>query len=193
MATSQPELRLAENGTRTGHEHRAGDAAAPSDSDSASRSPAADATASPVAGQHAHQRPCSGEQWVWVVDFRGFGFTHAMQARLGISFAKVFADHFPERLKALCMINPPTVFQLLLSAIKPFADERTMSKVQVLSGTDAEVCKQLGERGMSSESVEWMRKVLAMDPVPGSLPPLPASTKKMQLPGIKFRFEGDEG
>ena len=28
------------------------------------------------------------QQWVWIVDFNGFGLTHAMQARLGISFVR---------------------------------------------------------------------------------------------------------
>jgi hypothetical protein len=130
---------------------------------------------------------CQGGQWVWVVDFRGFGFTHAMQARLGISFATTFANHFPERLRCLLLLNPPTVFSLLLSALQPFADQRTLSKVQTLTGDTDALIEQLRARDLHDEELlGWMRKVLSMPPQPGSLPPLPESTKPIHLPRIKL-------
>jgi hypothetical protein len=125
-----------------------------------------------------------GSRWVWVVDFNGFGWTHALEVRLGSAFASMFASHFPERLHLLLLLNPPTVFQMLLSAIRPFADERTMSKVQALTGSTEEVVSALAERKLSDESLEWMRRVLDMRPVPGSLPPLTDAMKRLQLPNI---------
>jgi hypothetical protein len=120
------------------------------------------------------------ERWTWVVDFNGFGLTHALQARLGISFATVFADHFPERLAHLVLVNPPTVWNILLTAIRPFADARTMSKVISISGPPASITSQLEALGLVQPAedkaecvLRWLEAVLAMTPTPGSLPPMP--------------------
>lgn len=114
------------------------------------------------------------ETWTWLVDFKGFGFSHAMQARLGIAFARIFAEHFPERLRRIFLINTPVVFSLLLSAIEPFADARTMSKIVRVAGSPTEVADALEAGGVPAAQAAWMRNVLGMDAAPGALPPLPS-------------------
>jgi hypothetical protein len=114
------------------------------------------------------------ETWTWLVDFKGFGFTHAMNARLGIAFARMFADHFPERLRRIYLINTPVVFSLLLSAIEPFADARTMSKIVRIGGSPSEVAEALEAGGVPSAQCSWMRHVLGIDAAPGALPALPS-------------------
>ncbi len=52
-----------------------------------------------------------------------------MQGRIGIQFALTLANHYPERLGRLILLNPPRVFDLLLAACKPFVSARTMDKV----------------------------------------------------------------
>jgi hypothetical protein len=144
--------------------------------------------------EHCWTHPRSAEQWVWLTDFRGFGFTHAMQARLGIEFATVFSQQFPERLGAIVLLNPPTVFSLLLSAIKPFADARTMAKVVVVNGdAPAVVARLQAEFGFEPHTCEWVSAVLAMDPVPGNLPPLPAEGHEMALPPPPGQHAADGG
>lgn len=101
---------------------------------------------------------CTGRQWVWVVDFNGFGLKHAMNARLGISFASTFAAHFPERLRTLILINPPSVFSLLLTALTPFADHRTLSKVQTINGNSSTVITKLQEYGLNVKDKEGIDK-----------------------------------
>jgi hypothetical protein len=64
----------------------------------------------------------SSDKWLWLVDFNGFGLSHAMHTKLGIGFARTFSAHFPERLGRLVLINPPRVFDLLLGAVRPFCD-----------------------------------------------------------------------
>ena len=194
---------------------------------------------------------CLGKQWIWVVDFNGFGMKHALNARLGISFASTFANHFPERLHTLFLLNPPTVFSILLSALRPFADERTLSKIHTINGNADTIIKELTKYGLNvkdnynhhnnSESthscsctcstseyktqsitgntnintnntssnttsitassisncsctcpntmLNWLHKTLEMSSEPGNIPPLPPSTKTMQLPNIKFQYE----
>lgn len=116
----------------------------------------------------------SCETWTWIVDFNGFGLTHALQARLSVAFARVFADHFPERLRELLLLNPPMVFSILLAACEPFADARTMSKVVRIFGSPAEVAAAIGARGIPPAQSAWVQQVLSLDARPGLLPPLPS-------------------
>ncbi len=150
----------------------------------------ADAAAAAAAAAAAPVIPgagCKGSRWVWVVDFRGFGLTHAMQARLGIGFATIFASHFPERLHSLFLLNTPGLFSMLVTALRPFADERTMSKVRPLTGdADSLVAQLKTDGGLRDTTAAWVRGVLEMDPVPGSMPPLPQDAHWLQLPGIKL-------
>lgn len=121
-----------------------------------------------------HAFECHGcATWTWIVDFKGFGLTHALQARLSIAFARVFADHFPERLQHLILINAPTVFGILLSAAQPFADARTLSKIVRINGTPAEVAATFAARGIPPELCAWMSHTLSLNAKPGVLPPLP--------------------
>lgn len=115
-------------------------------------------------------------KWTWLVDFNGFGLTHAMQGRLGISFAQLFSQHHPERLQRLILFNPPTVFSMLLTAIQPFADARTLSKVVTLRGSPSEIEAQLVAMGVfqpEAPALQWITQTLGMKATPGNMPPLP--------------------
>jgi hypothetical protein len=124
------------------------------------------------------------KRWIWIVDFKGFGIIHSLNARLGISFAMVFKQHFPERLKAIVLINPPIVFKALISAISTFADERTLSKlIQVNAVTGGEIIEKIHKQfGLGLETQVWLNKVLDDDDVtPTKLPPLPVSVQDFQV------------
>lgn len=140
---------------------------------------------------HALEKQFDGEEgdaqprrWVWVVDFSGFGFSHAMNARLGLAFGAVFRAHFPERLKSIILINPPLLFKTLLLAINAIADERTVAKLITLSaGSPAEVVDALRARfHVHSEPVlAWLLAALGSPPTPGTLPPLPPALLPLQV------------
>ncbi|KAI9019905.1 CRAL-TRIO domain-containing protein [Hyaloraphidium curvatum] len=123
----------------------------------------------------SHPFTTSG-QWTWLVDFAGFGLRHAMQARLGITFASTFEAHFPERLGRLVLVNPPGVFDLLLAAIRPFADQRTLDKVVSVHGapTDAAFVARVCEAGgFDDEGLRgWVGEVLKTPSGPVGLPVL---------------------
>jgi hypothetical protein len=122
--------------------------------------------------------------WVWVVDFRDFGFTHALQARLGIALATTFRDHFPERLKAIVLLNPPLLFKGLVAAIGAVADARTLAKLKVLEAPGPQqLCQRLrAEHGVeNAEVLEWLQRVLTEPSVPGTLPPLPQHLLHLQV------------
>ena len=140
---------------------------------------------------HALEKQFAGEeggpaprQWVWIVDFSGFGLTHALQARLGISFGGMFRDHFPERLKRIVLLNPPLLFRGLLAALSAITDERTAAKLTpVMAATPEEVVGALRDRFdvRSEEVLAWLREVLGSPPTPGTLPPLPPAAAALQV------------
>eukprot|EP00760_Papus_ankaliazontas_P020576 PhM_4_TR18462/c0_g1_i1/m.77200 len=124
------------------------------------------------------------KQWVWIVDFNGYGLTHAMQAKIGIAFLTTFDNHFPERLRAVILVNPPSVFQVLLKALKPFGDERTWAKLRTVKGKPEEVSRALAKNFgiVSNTTLTWIERVLSMEPKPGNMPLLPKRYRKYFLP-----------
>ena len=96
-----------------------------------------------------------------------------MQVSLGIALGTAFRDHFPERLEAFILINPPILFKVLLGALGAIADARTMSKLQtVVAPTPRDACATLRERfGIEDEAVQaWLLEAFSTPPVPGTLP-----------------------
>jgi hypothetical protein len=124
-------------------------------------------------------------QWVWIVDFKGFGLTHSMNARLGIAFASVFRDHFPERLSSIILINPPFIFKALIAAIGAIADARTLAKlhqVDVTTGTHAITVLKETYNVIDTNILDWLLAVFdAPHATPGTLPPLPKDACKLQV------------
>lgn len=60
--------------------------------------------------------PGAAAQWVWLVDMRGYTLWSSMaNTRAGIQMASVFSAHYPERLGAVVLLEPPSVFGALLS------------------------------------------------------------------------------
>jgi len=113
------------------------------------------------------------EQWVWLVDFTGFGLKHAMNPSLGRRFVSVFDRHCPERLGCLVLLDPPFVFSMLLGALKPFLDTATSAKIVVVSTASLETDLA---HVFPPDMIGWVQEALAMPGVPGSLPlPLPSS------------------
>jgi len=127
-----------------------------------------------------------GAQWTWIVSFAGFGLAHALQARLGAAFASVFAQHHPERLRHLILLDPPAVFELLLTAVRPFADARTLAKVAVARG-DARAA--LRAAGVGEAAAAWAAAAHAAGARPARLPP---GAARLQLPDSPLAGE-EEG
>jgi hypothetical protein len=51
-----------------------------------------------------------------------------MGGRTATTFLSHISAHLPERLHCAVLINPPSIFDLLLAVLRPFIDARTMSK-----------------------------------------------------------------
>jgi hypothetical protein len=154
--------------------------------------------------EKAWRHPRSSGQFDYVVDFNGFGLRHATYARLGITWAGIFASHLPERLGHLFLINPPGIFDLFFKAGKAFADQRTLDKIVIVRGTAAEVVGKLAGHGITEMGTRsWLEKAFAMDPytkdkaliAAGTMPKLPvlseAEAKELGI-GLKGAADGGE-
>jgi hypothetical protein len=69
------------------------------------------------------------EGMVIVVDFRGFGYS-SFDPGAGIAIVQMLSAYFPERLKSLLFVNPPSLFSFFWAIVKPFVDARTSRKIQ---------------------------------------------------------------
>lgn len=131
----------------------------------------------------------SSTRWVWCVDYNGFGVKEALQGKLAAKFGKLFSNHMPERLHKILLLNPPSIFRLLLQAAKPFVDKRTLDKLVPITGSSSqEVLKQLSNHGFAPDTLEWLETVLNQT-LPAKLPPLPHASKTLLLPSLVPVFE----
>jgi hypothetical protein len=112
-------------------------------------------------------------QWVWVIDFTGFSFWHAMQGSTSNATLQTFADHFPERLGSVLLLNPPGLFDILLGLVKAVADSRTMAKVKILRCTPDTAGEALAAHGIPAGSgmAAYVAEALRLPGKPGHLPP----------------------
>lgn len=71
------------------------------------------------------------EQWVWVMDFHGFGMSD-INVKLARAFLDMSADHYPERLGKFILVDAPTLFDYLWKAIQPWVDPKTRTKISMV-------------------------------------------------------------
>ena len=113
--------------------------------------------------------------WVWCVDFQGFSLWNAMQGSTSNGALSAFSTHMPERLGAVLLVNPPGVFDLLLAAVRPFLDARTMSKVHIVRGDEKSIGASLEKHGIVAGAKDglssWLSRAMAMPGAPGNVPP----------------------
>eukprot|EP01135_Chromosphaera_perkinsii_P005847 Nk52_evm7s368 gene=Nk52_evmTU7s368 len=71
-----------------------------------------------------------------IIDMDGFGYKHLW--RPGIKLAKTishqFQDNYPEIAKHFLIINPPTIYSLAFSIVKPILQRRVQEKIVLISG-----------------------------------------------------------
>ena len=113
-------------------------------------------------------------QWVWFVDFAGFSLWNAMQGSTSNGALSAFGTHMPERLGAVVLVNPPGVFDILLAAVRPFVDARTMGKVHIVRGDERSISAALEAHGIAAGAPDgmasWLSECAAMPGRPGSVP-----------------------
>ena len=73
--------------------------------------------------------PLGVEQWVAVNDFVSYSIIGDGMSKVGKDVIAMMQDHFPERLGAQVLVDPPTAFWVLWKTVGSLLDERTKKKV----------------------------------------------------------------
>ncbi|CAD7699478.1 unnamed protein product [Ostreobium quekettii] len=92
--------------------------------------------------------PEQAHQWVQLLDLNGYSKKNAPPVKMGIAVINAFANHFPERLAHCYVIDAPTIFWVLYTAVWPFVDPVTRAKVHFVYTKDY---KETGERKDGNE------------------------------------------
>lgn len=69
-----------------------------------------------------------------VLDYSNYGLRNSIPPRLAKNFLAILADHYPDRLEKIFLVDAPFVFWAFWVMIKPFIDPVTKSKVAFVSG-----------------------------------------------------------
>lgn len=88
-------------------------------------------------------------------------------------------------MKRIILLNPPTLFKLLVSAIGAVADARTLAKLVVAEAPSAAaLCSKLQREHAvgNADALAFLEAALSVaDPAPGALPPLPPHAAHLQV------------
>eukprot|EP00899_Mesostigma_viride_P018158 jgi/Mesvir1/26343/Mv22517-RA.1 len=80
--------------------------------------------------------PQGVEQMVWVLDARGLRSSDSPPIKVTQKLLNICADHYPERLRAVYVVDAPKVFWYLWKTINPFLDRSTKSKIHFVWAKD---------------------------------------------------------
>ena len=76
------------------------------------------------------------ESWVWIMDMRGYSRANSPPLNVSLATLRVLADCYPERLHRVLMVDAPSVFSFLWSALSFALDPVTRHKVVFLSSSE---------------------------------------------------------
>lgn len=82
--------------------------------------------------------PEGQEQMVWLIDFSGWSLSLSVPVKTARDSINILQNHYPERLSAAFMYNPPRIFGTFWKIVKYFMDPKTFQKVKFVYPKDAE-------------------------------------------------------
>lgn len=74
--------------------------------------------------------PPGQEQMVWLIDFNGWSLTNYVPVKTVRETTNILQNHYPERLAAAILYNPPRIFEAFWKIVKYFLDSKTFEKVK---------------------------------------------------------------
>ncbi|XP_078437077.1 sec14p-like phosphatidylinositol transfer family protein [Wolffia australiana] len=70
------------------------------------------------------------EQMVWLIDFTGWSISKSVPIKTARETANILQNHYPERLCAAFLYDPPRIFGTFWKMVKYFLDPKTFQKVK---------------------------------------------------------------
>ncbi|CAI5997487.1 unnamed protein product [Closterium sp. NIES-64] len=83
------------------------------------------------------------EQMVWLIDFRGWSMRKAPPLKTSREVLSILQSHYPERLGAAVIYNPPAVFEAFWKVIRPFIDPVTFNKILFVNPSKPDTVRKL--------------------------------------------------
>ncbi|CAL9114597.1 unnamed protein product [Musa acuminata var. zebrina] len=74
--------------------------------------------------------PDGQEQMIWLIDFTGWSLSNSVPIKTARETANILQSHYPERLAAAFLYNPPRIFESFWKIVKYFLDPKTFQKVK---------------------------------------------------------------
>lgn len=112
--------------------------------------------------ENCFKLPGAAGQWVWIVDFNGFGMRHASHVKVAATTIVTFANNYPERMGCIILLDPPRAFKYMFNAVYPFIDVKTRSKVRAdLVGSRPCIVPRRAQLTLCSHRLELHTYVLA--------------------------------
>jgi hypothetical protein len=72
------------------------------------------------------------QRWVSLIDFYGFTLRDAMNTKISKAFSVISGSYYPERLGESFLLDAPSIFSMLWSAISFLIDANTKEKIKFL-------------------------------------------------------------
>lgn len=73
--------------------------------------------------------PVGVTKWISITDFNSYSYWTDTNPKIANAVTGVMADHFPERLGKMILVDPPSAFWVFWKVFSPFIDQRTKDKV----------------------------------------------------------------
>lgn len=83
----------------------------------------------------------NGKDWIWVLDFTGFGINNFLEISNGIALAKLITEKYSENLQKIIIINQNSFSEAIYGIVKPFLNER-VQKLVVFSDKSVQKVEQ---------------------------------------------------
>jgi hypothetical protein len=96
--------------------------------------------------------PVGVEQMTWVLDFNGYTTKNAPPLSVCKDTISILSNHYPERLKAAIIVDPPKAFKLFYKIIRPVIPPVTKEKVFFAKGDEEK--KQLMPKFFDMSQIE---------------------------------------
>lgn len=74
--------------------------------------------------------PEGQEQMAWLIDYTGWSITNNVPVKSARETINILQNHYPERLAAALLYNPPRLFETFWRIVKYFMDPKTFQKVK---------------------------------------------------------------